>query len=123
MYHRNLVGQRGRLSLVCLPGFGVQHHPQAKGWGGAVAVVYQTNIILTDKPVQQQPGLECLQLVLGNLDCCWCTDPFATQHSPYWRWLDLVSDVELVSPRLLLLGEMARQTLKEIKVIIILHAL
>lgn len=42
--------------------------PTGRRLGSRVAVVYQNNVILTVKPVQQQLGLQCLHLVLGNIE-------------------------------------------------------
>lgn len=53
-------------SLLCPPGFGLQHFPRVEGQGGGVAVIYRNNITLTEKPDQQQLGLGCLHLMLGE---------------------------------------------------------
>lgn len=70
MNNTNLVRQQDEvnLSLLCPPGLGVYHDSQVEEQGGRVAVVYQNNIMLTEKPVQQQSGLECRNLVLGDSD-------------------------------------------------------
>lgn len=41
----------GNLSLICPPGFEVQHHPWANGWGGHVAAICQKSLVLTRRTV------------------------------------------------------------------------
>ncbi|XP_061463050.1 uncharacterized protein LOC133375459 [Rhineura floridana] len=96
------------LSQLCPPGYLVQHHGRSEGRGGGVAVVYKSSISLTKHHVHAITGLECLHLVLGQRDrlgillvyrppCC----PMASLT----ELTEVVSEVLLRSPRLLVLGD------------------
>lgn len=56
------------LALICPPGFAVWHLLWMGREGGGIAVVYRNNVVLAGNPAQQQSGLECLYLALGNHD-------------------------------------------------------
>ncbi|XP_061464713.1 uncharacterized protein LOC133376492 [Rhineura floridana] len=97
------------LSQLCPPGYSVQHLGRSEGRGGGIAVVYRSSIPLVRHPIQMANGLECLHITLGQRDrlgillvyrppCC----PTASLT----QLTEVVSDLLLRSPKLLVLGDL-----------------
>lgn len=84
------------------PGFGVQHLPWAMGRGAGVAVVYRKTILHTGKPVQHLAGLQCLLLTVEERDRLGVR-PLCCSTGSLLELANLVSDVMVRSPRLVLL--------------------
>lgn len=111
MHHRNLAGTGG----VCeaLPRF--QMPASASGrrvrWGWEVTIVYRINLMV--KLVRQQPGMECLCLMLGACDRFGLLLVYRPLRCPTLSLMELadpVSEAGLESSRLMVLGDFSIHT-------------
>ena len=100
------IGGEGRppLSLVCPPGYAVQHQGRLEGRGG-VAIVYRNTLEVTRHSSVVKPDLEALHMLIGARDGIGILLGYRDPATSLPELADFVSTALLESPRLLGLGD------------------